>query len=68
MQEVKLKNLSCQHCVKHVTEHFKAMPGVEKVMIDLEHQVASVETSMHHSLADYQASLADTVYEAVELG
>lgn len=67
MQTVKLNNLSCQNCVKHVTEHFKSMSGVAEVTIDLDQQVATVETSVHHSLEDYQASLADTVYEAVEL-
>lgn len=67
MQTIKLNNLSCQNCVKHVTEHFKTLPGVVEVTIDLSEQVASVETSINHSLADYQESLADTVYEAIEL-
>lgn len=65
MQTIKLTNLSCQNCVKHVTEHFKNMSGVVEVAIDLHQQVARIETTTHYSLSDYQASLADTVYEAV---
>lgn len=68
MQTIKLNNLSCQHCVKHVTEHFKTLPGVAEVTIDLDQQVATVETSIYHYLADYQDSLADMVYEAVGIG
>ncbi|MBF0776594.1 copper resistance protein CopZ [Streptococcus azizii] len=66
MQTIKLSNLSCQNCIKHVTERFKTMPGVVDVTIDLDRQVASVKTSVNYSLEDYQASLSDTVYEAVE--
>ncbi|MTB63867.1 copper resistance protein CopZ [Streptococcus sp. zg-86] len=67
MQKIKLDNLSCQNCVRHVKEHFQAMSGVEEVSIDLTHQIATVATSVSHTLSDYQASLADTVYEAVEI-
>jgi copper chaperone CopZ len=30
-QTLKLKNLSCQNCVKHVTNHFLDLDGVEEV-------------------------------------
>lgn len=62
-QTLQVANLSCQNCVKHVTQHFMELEGVEAVEIDLDQQIAQVQTSRKHSLEDYQKSLADTRYE-----
>ena len=62
-QMLQLENLSCQNCAKHVTKHFLDLEGVSEVTIDLEKQVAQVETSVSHNLSDYQASLAKTIYQ-----
>ena len=48
-QTIKLENLSCQNCVKHVTKHFEQLAGVSEVTIDLASQTALVETSQAHS-------------------
>ncbi|HEM3120631.1 TPA: heavy-metal-associated domain-containing protein [Streptococcus suis] len=66
-QTLKLKNLSCQNCVKHVTNHFLELDGVEKVKIQLEEQLAEVETSVAYDLEQYQEVLEDTIYEVEEL-
>ncbi|HFU3844695.1 TPA: heavy-metal-associated domain-containing protein [Streptococcus suis] len=66
-QTLKLKNLSCQNCVKHVTNHLLDLDGVEEVNILLDQQLADVETSVEHSLECYKEALEDTVYEVVEL-
>ncbi|MEG3240778.1 heavy metal-associated domain-containing protein [Streptococcus suis] len=66
-QTLKLKNLSCQNCVKHVTNHFLEMDGVEAVKIQLEEQLAEVETSVAYDLEQYQEVLEDTIYEVEEL-
>ncbi|MGQ7461963.1 heavy-metal-associated domain-containing protein [Streptococcus suis] len=66
-QTLKLKNLSCQNCVKHVTNHFLDLDGVEGVKIQLEEQLAEVETSVAYDLERYQEVLEDTIYEAEEL-
>ncbi|HEM2831279.1 TPA: heavy-metal-associated domain-containing protein [Streptococcus suis] len=66
-QTLKLKNLSCQNCVKHVTNHFLEMDGVEEVNIQLEEQLAEVETSVAYDLERYQEVLEDTIYEVEEL-
>ena len=39
-QTIRLENLSCQNCVKHVTQHFLSMEGVSDVVVDLEKQTA----------------------------
>ncbi|HEM3171314.1 heavy-metal-associated domain-containing protein [Streptococcus suis] len=66
-QTLKLKNLSCQNCVKHVTNHLLDLAGVEEVKIQLEEQLAEVETSVAYDLEQYQEVLDDTIYEVEEL-
>ncbi len=66
-QTLKLKNLSCQNCVKHVTNHFLDLDGVEEVKIQLDQQLADVETSVAYDLKRYQEVLDDTIYEVEEL-
>ncbi|HFU4531973.1 TPA: heavy-metal-associated domain-containing protein [Streptococcus suis] len=66
-QTLKLKNLSCQNCVKHVTNHLLDLDGVEEVNILLDRQLAEVETSVAYDLEQYQEVLEDTIYEVEEL-
>ncbi|HFI0376987.1 TPA: heavy-metal-associated domain-containing protein [Streptococcus suis] len=66
-QTLKLKNLSCQNCVKHVTNHLLDLDGVEEVKIQLDQQFAEVETSVAYDLERYQEVLEDTIYEVEEL-
>ena len=66
-QTLKLKNLSCQNCVKHVTNHFLDLVGVDEVKIQLDQQLAEVETSVAYDLKRYQEVLDDTIYEVEEL-
>lgn len=40
--ELNLSGLSCQHCVKAVTEAIRAVPGVESVEVDLARGLAWV--------------------------
>lgn len=64
-QTVQLENLSCQNCVKHVTQHFLSMEGVSDVVVDLEKQTAQVTTDKSHSTSDYEAALAKTIYKVL---
>ncbi|MCY7136606.1 heavy-metal-associated domain-containing protein [Streptococcus gordonii] len=66
-QTVQLENLSCQNCVKHVTQHFLSMEGVSDVAVDLEKQTAQVTTDKSHSTFDYEAALAKTIYKVVSV-
>ena len=64
-QTIQLENLSCQNCVKHVTQHFLSMEGVSDVAVDLEKQIAQVTTDKSHSTSDYEAALAKTIYKVL---
>ena len=60
-QTIQLENLSCQNCVKHVTQHFLSMEGVSDVVVDLEKQTAQVTTDKLYSVSDYEVALSKTI-------
>ncbi len=43
MATVKIKGMSCQHCVGSVSKALKAIPGITDVQVDLEKGEASYE-------------------------
>ncbi|MDJ0332836.1 copper chaperone CopZ [Planococcus sp. S3-L1] len=50
--------MSCQHCVKSVTESVMALPGVDKVKVSLEN--ASVDVAYDASAIDV-AQIAEAI-------
>ena len=66
-QTIQLENLSCQNCVKHVTQHFLSMEGVSDVFVDLEKQTAQVTTDKPYGASDYEAALAETIYRVLDV-
>ena len=66
-QTVQLENLSCQNCVKHVTQHFLSMEGVSDVAVDLEKQTAQVTTDKPYGASDYETALAKTIYRVLDV-
>ena len=66
-QTVQLENLSCQNCVKHVTQHFLSMEEVSDVAVDLEKQTAHVTTDKPYGTADYEVALAKTIYRVLDV-
>lgn len=64
-QTVQLENLSCQNCVKHVTQHFLSMEDVSDVTVDLDKQTAAVIADRSLSVEDYQEALSKTIYKVL---
>lgn len=64
---LRLKNLSCQNCVRHVTDHLSAIDGVTNVTVRLENQVAEVTTTILLDIKEYERALDDTIYEVEEI-
>ena len=46
MATVKIKGMSCQHCVKSVKEALEGLPGVANVKVDLEKGKASFDGNL----------------------
>lgn len=43
MTTLKISGMTCQNCVKHVTEALSAVPGVKDVQVDLATETARIE-------------------------
>lgn len=41
--KLKISGMTCGNCVKHVTQALQAVPGVERVSVDLESGTAEVD-------------------------
>jgi copper ion binding protein len=59
-KKINIEGMSCMHCVKHVEESVKDLPGVLKVTVDLKGKNAVVELS--DSVED--AKLKEAIEEA----
>jgi len=42
-KKIKIRGMSCQHCVGHVAEALKRVPGVDNVAVDLANGTAMVD-------------------------
>lgn len=67
-QTLTIEHMSCQNCVKHVTEHLSALEGVIGVSVDLDAKQATVDTQTERSQTDYQTAFEDTIYEVIAVG
>lgn len=58
-QVVKVRGMTCGHCVNAVREEFAALPGVREVEVDLiPDGVSTVVVDAEHSLTDEQLRTA----------
>lgn len=64
--EFSLEGLSCESCVKLVTNHFMEVPGVKTVNIDLSSKKAKVLSDDHVNLEDLSQSLKSSHYKIVK--
>lgn len=46
MESVKIKGMSCQHCVGSVQKALEAIPGIDNVIVDLEQGSAKYDGSV----------------------
>ncbi|MFN4219083.1 MAG: heavy metal translocating P-type ATPase [Candidatus Bipolaricaulia bacterium] len=64
---LKVKGMTCQHCVKSVTKALQGVAGVQSVTVSLERGRAEVEHSESVSTASLTQAVTDAGYEAEEL-
>ena len=59
MQEIVIGvgGMSCQGCVKNVTGVLQALPGVERVLVSLEAEQATIAAYLERVLEVYRAQL-----------
>jgi copper chaperone len=66
MKSIKIKGMSCQHCVMAVTKALAALDGVRDVKVDLKTGVATYEEMKTISTKEIFAAIKKAGYEVVE--
>lgn len=66
-KKIVIKGMSCGHCVSHVNEALKAVPGVESVEVNLTEKNAIVELTMDVSNNNLKTAIDEAGYEVVEI-
>ena len=62
MTTLQITGMTCENCVKHVTAALSAVPGAERVKVDLATGTAEVEGPA--TAADLAAAVAEEGYSA----
>jgi copper chaperone len=66
MKSVKIKGMSCQHCVTAATKALNALDGVKDVKVDLKSGVATYEEVKAVDPKAVAAAIKKAGYEVVE--
>ena len=66
MKSIKIKGMSCQHCVMAVTKALAALDGVKDVNVDLKSGVATYEEVKAVDPKVVAAAIKKAGYEVVE--
>jgi copper chaperone len=66
MKSIKIKGMSCQHCVMAVTKALSAVNGVKDVNVDLKSGVATYEEIKAVAPEVVAAAIKKAGYEVVE--
>lgn len=63
VMELRVAGMTCEHCVRAVTQAVRALPGVEDVSVDLEHGRVTVTGQPDEKAV--RAAIAEEGYEVV---
>jgi len=66
MKSIKIKGMSCQHCVMAVTKALGALDGIKDVKVDLINGVATYEEVKTVAPGVVAAAITKAGYEVVE--
>lgn len=66
MKSIKIKGMSCQHCVMAVTKALGALDGIRDVHVDLQNGLATYEEVKRVDQAAVAAAIKKAGFEVVE--
>ncbi|KUG24639.1 mercuric transport protein periplasmic component [hydrocarbon metagenome] len=66
MKSIKIKGMSCQHCVMAVTKVLSALDGIKDARVDLKNGVATYEETKTVAPEVIAAAVKKAGYEVVE--
>jgi copper ion binding protein len=64
---ISIEGMSCNHCVKHVTDALKAIEGVSKVEVSLKNGKAIIEAENTVSNAEIIDAVNDAGYDVISV-
>jgi copper ion binding protein len=62
---LQIEGMSCEHCVKHVSEALKTLGGVKSVKVSLKEKTAEVDHGEEVSQEAMKAAVVEAGYEVV---
>lgn len=66
MKSIKIKGMSCQHCVMAVTKALSSLDGIKNVKVDLKSGVATYEETKTVAPKVISAAVKKAGYDVVE--
>lgn len=66
-KRISIEGMSCQHCVKHVTEALVELNGVTNVEVNLSAQSAVIEANGEVKDSDIKFAIEDAGYEVMSI-
>jgi len=60
---LKIEGMSCEHCVRHVTEALEELNGVRSVNVSLKKKTAAVDYEGDVTWEEMKAAVEDAGYE-----
>ncbi|MBT4511449.1 MAG: heavy-metal-associated domain-containing protein [Chloroflexi bacterium] len=62
MATINVEGMSCEHCVRRVTEAIEKLPGISNVKVDLQSGTATFDQSSPATVDDVVKSVNDAGY------
>ena len=66
--ELTIEGMSCEHCVKHVSEALEALNGVTSVKVSLEGKNAVILHDGAINFEIFKAAVTEAGYEVISIG
>ncbi len=66
-KKIFIEGMSCQNCVRHVTEALEEISGVKSVKVDLEGKFAEVELDSPVEDEKFKAAIDEAGYEVTSI-
>ena len=66
-KSISISGMKCNHCVMHVTEALRKVPGVSDVVVNLAAGTATVNAEASVTDEALKAAIADVGYAAVQI-
>ncbi len=64
-EELRVKGMSCNHCVQSITEALKKLKNIKKVNVDLEKEIVEIEYRKSINLDKVKEIIEDLGFDVI---